>query len=1078
MFNYLKAIDAIAATIARDWPGGNKVAMPSLPGASSALVALALRELHGKSDLVIVVPGPDEIETVFSDLRTFAPDDFDEALLLYTPENGDDAERDGMRLAASRALFKRNGNGQSRIFIGAASALLAPIPDPTLVENTETILHTGDEVESFDELWKSFIDGGYQRASEVVKKGEIAIRGGLIDIWPPTSPLPARIDFFGDEVEAIRQFDPASQRSAEKLTEIWIPQYSVNRGEGVAPVTKLQEGSLFLFLDHDRSASMTMRPDDEVPTIEAWDFLLGEIAARKPEAEIFAGDPAPQGIPTMPLAVVPPPGLADLCDVSDDIDTRSAARSKLISKLEERADAGTEVRIFIDTAGGIEWLSRELKSDSRIKISLGTLSGGCEWPDIGLVILGQPDVYGVRKRSGRRFAHPSIASRGDRVERGEELHPGDLVVHIDHGIGRYLGNTEIEHNGIRQEVMTIQYADDIKLRIPVSHAHLLSRYIGVAGQRVQLSRIGGRKWKQDCIKAEKAVVDYASKLLEIQAERDAKPGFACELNMPWMDAFEAAFPFQETKDQIKCIEAVKHDLSLHRPMDRLICGDAGYGKTEVAMRAAFAVVMNGRQVAVLAPTTVLAEQHYATFRERMSAFPVRIEVLSRLRSQAERSRILHDLEAGTIDIIIGTHALIQPNVRFKEIGLVVIDEEQRFGVDHKERLKRLRSTVDVLTLSATPIPRTLYMSMIGARDMSLLQTPPQERLAIETHVERDRDDIIRFAAQREINREGQVFFLHNRVITMGILLKRLRTILPEARIAVAHGQMPPGELAATMRRFEAGEYDVLLCTTIIESGLDIPRANTIIIHRADRFGLAELYQLRGRVGRSSKRGYAYLLVPPQGVMDEEARQRIQALQRHGGLSGGLNLALRDLEIRGAGNILGAEQSGHIASVGFGLYCQLLRRTVARLKGEAVPLLVDVDLELDFISLSPGTVGSNDASCIPYDYIDDDALRMNFHRRIAEAVSVGEIRNLRAEMTERFGPIPDEAKRMLRMAELRILAALAGIHRIEAKDGVVRLFQRDGQPYMLKTGRFPRISGKDPDAMLTALFRVVSSIAQK
>ena len=674
--------------------------------------------------------------------------------------------------------------------------------------------------------------------------------------------------------------------------------------------------------------------------------------------------------------------------------------------MEARAKGGTDVLVALDTAGGIEWLTRELPEGSRIKVFLGVLSGGCEWPGLDLVILGQPDVYGIRKRSVRRRVTSSITSQGERVERTEELHPGDLVVHVDHGIGRYLGNTEVEQNGRRLEVMTIQYADDVKLRVPVTHAHLLSRYIGVAGQRVQLSKIGSRRWKQDCIKAEKAIVDYASALLEVQAQRNARPGFAFDLDMPWMAAFEAGFPFTETKDQLTCIAAVKADMASPRPMDRLICGDAGYGKTEVAMRAAFAAVMNGKQVAVLAPTTVLAEQHFATFRERMSAFPVRIEVLSRLRSRTVRAKVLEETAKGGVDILIGTHAIIQPGIRFKDIGLVIIDEEQRFGVEHKERLKRLRATVDILTLSATPIPRTLYMSMTGARDMSLLQTPPQERLAIETHVERDRDEIIRSAVLREINREGQVFLLHNRVLTMGIVLNRLKTILPEVRIGVAHGQMPPGELGAVMRRFEAGEYDLLLCTTIIESGLDIPRANTIIVNRADRFGLADLYQLRGRVGRSSKRGYAYLLVPPQGIMDAEARQRIDALKRHGGLGGGLNLALRDLEIRGAGNMLGAEQSGHIASVGFGLYCQLLRRTVARLKGEKPPPLVDVELTLDFITLSPGVLG-DDSSCIPYSYIEDDSLRMNFHRRIAAAATVAEIRDLRGELAERFGPEPDE-----------------------------------------------------------------------
>jgi transcription-repair coupling factor (superfamily II helicase) len=419
-----------------------------------------------------------------------------------------------------------------------------------------------------------------------------------------------------------------------------------------------------------------------------------------------------------------------------------------------------------------------------------------------------------------------------------------------------------------------------------------------------------------------------------------------------MHEFEAAFPYQETVDQVRVIAEVKKDMAATKPMDRLICGDAGYGKTEIAMRAAFIAVMNGRQVAILVPTTVLAEQHFETFSDRMNAYPVRIDVVSRFQPYTRRKKILAAAAEGQIDILIGTHALLGEGVSFKDLGLLIIDEEQRFGVAHKERLKHLRQVVDVLTLSATPIPRTLYMSMTGARDLSLLQTPPRERLAVETKVARDNDSVIRTAIKQELNRNGQVYFLYNRVMSIGLMQRRLEALVPEARIALAHGQMPSGELAAVMHAFEAGEVDVLLCTTLVESGLDIPRANTILVHRADRFGIADLYQLRGRVGRSSQKGYAWLLLPEYGHIDEDSRQRIAALQKHSGLGAGFNLALRDLEIRGAGNLLGATQSGHIAAIGFGLYCQLLRRTIARLKGEQPPLLVDVDLSLDFLDYSP------------------------------------------------------------------------------------------------------------------------------
>ena len=1077
-------IDKIAQALRRAWPDGKavRVAAPALPGAAGALVVLALHHLHPDRDVVAIATGPDETEALFTDIRSLSPVNLPDPFLLYAPESGDsrDIEREGMRLAVARELFAAPAGKQSgRIFISSGTALLAPLPDPIAVEKASKLLKMGEDVDSFEDLAHGFVQTGYDRVGEVTAKGQLAVRGGLLDIWPPTAPLPVRIDFFGDTIETIREFDPATQRSGARLKEVWIAPSGSKSLPSIPPAEKLPEGAIVLWLDHDRIAGATLRPEDEVPTPFAWEKLLQKVDGRSPRRQLFTGDPPPADLPTMALDVVPAPGLADIAENELNQDVRANERKRLLDDLRERADGGQNVRILLDTAGGVEWLSQELGEDTPIDLRQGLLSGGCEWPGLGLVLLGQSDIYAVHKRSSRKLVPPAIANRGGRIERSEELKPGDLVVHVDHGIGRFEGINELEINGKKQEVMTILYADDAKLHVPVSHAHLLSRYIGVAGQRVKLHKLGSKRWRQDCIKAERSIVDYAAALLEVQARRNSRPGFAYDVKPPWMESFEAAFPFKETPDQIKCIEAIKEDMAAAKPMDRLICGDAGYGKTEVAMRAAFLAVMNGKQVAVLTPTTVLAEQHYATFRERMEAFPVRIEVLSRLRSQTERKNILHDTAQGGVDILIGTHAILQNSVTFHDIGLVVIDEEQRFGVVQKERLKQLRATVDVLTLSATPIPRTLYMSMTGARDLSLLQTPPQERLAIETHVERDRDSIIRSAVLRELNREGQVFFLHNRVVTMPIVYKRLKTILPEARIEIAHGQQSADELGKTMHRFEAGEFDVLLCTTIIESGLDIPRANTIIINRADRFGLADLYQLRGRVGRSSRRGYAYLLIPPQGVMDEEARQRIKALQRHGGLGGGLNLALRDLEIRGAGNILGAEQSGHIAAVGFGLYCQLLRRTIARLKGENPPLLIDVDLQLDFLSLSPDTEENPfSATGIPYSYLDDERLRMNFHRRIAEAVSVQEIRELRAEMDERFGKPPIEVIRMLRMAELRILAAAAGYVHIHVKDKIVHLQKRNGQPYLDGKGKLPRISDKSPDAKLTALFRIVSAATKK
>ena len=559
-------------------------------------------------------------------------------------------------------------------------------------------------------------------------------------------------------------------------------------------------------------------------------------------------------------------------------------------------------------------------------------------------------------------------------------------------------------------------------------------------RKVKLHSLDGKRWRSEKEAAQRGIEDLAAGLLETQARRRVMPGFAFDLSDPWIAEFEALFPWQETPDQTRVIAEVKRDMASPMAMDRLLCGDAGYGKTEVAMRAAFIAVANHKQVALLAPTTVLAEQHFATFCDRMAHFPVRIEVLSRFRTPGQRAKTRAAAAKGQVDILIGTHALLTENIPFQDLGLLIIDEEQRFGVAHKERLKSLRALVDVLTMSATPIPRTLYLSLTGARDLSLLRTPPSNRVAVETLIQRDDDAVVAAAVRRELARGGQVFYLYNRVNTIGRVHERLRRVTPEARVLVAHGRMEAADLAATMAAFARGEADILLCTTIIESGIDIPRANTILIDRADRFGLADLYQLRGRVGRSAAKGFAYLLLPGEGLIDSDARKRLQALKRHSGLGAGYAIALRDLEIRGSGNLLGAAQSGHIAAIGFGLYCQLLRRTVARLKGEALPTLIDVELSLDFLDTSPGALGPN-AAALPYDYIEDDAQRMNAYRRLAEAATLPEIDALRGELADRYGRPPVAAERALRLARLRIRAAGAHLAKIEARRGLLTFYAR-------------------------------------
>ena len=1116
-----------------------RLAAPQLPGAAAALAAWSLRRLHPRATVLVVAPGPAELEALHADLLAFAHEAGAEPLFFPAYEGDDpssDPELSGVRFATLRKLREgadRKGqtvgrldcqtvqpfNRSTTLLATCVHALQQPVPDPAAIENVSIQLNVGAEY-LFDEVVAKLVANGYERVVEVSSKGELAVRGGLLDVWPVTAPMPLRAEFFGATLESLRTFDPGTQGSVEKCATAWLPPCKAMAISSCYLTDLLSEGNIIIWLDHDRlrefaqtRAPETQAADNQVaralrarasdsssyddrasPCAErpgrhpggtdvmpsdpsallTWGDLSARITARSPLLELFCGDPPPPATPSLPLEIAALPGLSDLGDWHHP-DVIHAARKRLLDDLAKRGAAGETVALCMDTAGACEQIGRELGDGAPVCVLHARLSGGFVLPAARLVVAVQSDLYAVRKQSGRRYLPAATVTRGSRVESLAELVPGDLVVHIDHGVGRYTGTTEIEMDERRLEVLTLEYADGARLHVPVAHSHLLSRYVSVAGQPPPLHKLGGKRWLREKADAERAIRDLAATLLETQARRQLKPGFAFHTDPAWMDAFEAAFPYRETADQEKVIAEMKEDMASTRPMDRLICGDAGYGKTEIAMRAAFVAVMNGKQVAVLVPTTVLAEQHFESFRERMAAYPVRIEVLSRFRTTAERQRALEALASGAVDIVIGTHALLQPGVVFKDLGLLVIDEEQRFGVTHKEYLKHVRQLVDVLTLTATPIPRTLYQSMTGTRDMSLLQTPPQERLAVETRIARDTDAVIRSAIVQELNREGQVFFLYNRVLSIELMRGRLERLVPEARIAVAHGQMSAGQLSRIMRDFESGACDVLLCTTIVESGLDIPRANTILIHRADRFGLADLYQLRGRVGRSSHKAYAYLLLPDQGHVDEEWRQRLAAMQKHSALGAGFGLALRDLEIRGAGNLLGSAQSGHIAAIGFGLYCQLLRRTVAQLKGEKPPMLVDVDLRLEFIDLSPGVPDPESSACLPYQYVEDEPQRFVWHRRLAEAAAAKDVQRLRKELVDRYGKLPSPAERLLRMAELRIVAAGRGITRLEAREGRVWIMRAPSRDPWVVRGALPLLTGGTVDQKLASLLKLVKSI---
>lgn len=764
------------------------------------------------------------------------------------------------------------------VIVSSYPALVAPVGVET--QKPFVIDPGAGKSVTYSHLVETLPKLGYERVPTVFAEGEWSARGGVVDVFPVGANVPARLDFFGEDLESVR--------SDYGRVEIHpIAQTGAVDGGRKTIFDFLPEGTEVVALDHNAY--------DIAPVLE------GNPRFRA----MYVGDPPPAGTPTCDFRVSPLPGFAEL----------GAGRAKhpeLFRAARERLER------YIEAA----------KKGGSLVVEIDDLSGGFETGD--LIVVAKSDRVFTRPRSApkcEKFAKES----GERLDTLDDIEPGEYVVHVDYGIGRYIGSSEIMAGGERSEVYTIEYADGAKLHIPVAHAHLLSRYIGVKGKTVELHRLGGKRWEREKDDAKKAVADLAASLLETQAKRQSVPGFRYATTGEDMEAFEAAFPFEETEDQLAAIADVKGDMAAKTPMDRLVCGDAGYGKTEIAMRAAFIAAMNGRQSALLAPTTVLVEQHYETFVSRFANTPVRIERVSRFQKGGMNKGTFERLANGVCDIVIGTHAILSEKIAFKNLGLVIIDEEQRFGVRHKEFLKRLRTSADVLTLSATPIPRTLYLSMTGLRDLSLLRTPPRERVAVETRIVRDNDDTIRDAIRAELANGGQVFFLHNRVNTISRIEKRLKAIVPDVRIVVAHGQMDSSVLAKKMRAFERGEYDILLSTTIISSGIDIPRANTIIIHDAHTFGLADLYQLRGRVGRSSAQGHAIFLLPPSGIVDAEARERLDAIKRHGSLGAGFNLAMRDLELRGSGNLLGAQQSGHIAAVGFNLYCRLLRYTIKRLK---------------------------------------------------------------------------------------------------------------------------------------------------
>jgi transcription-repair coupling factor (superfamily II helicase) len=1065
-------------------------------------------------------------------------------------------------------------------------ALLQRTFDPKLLRASIRTLSRGERIDPLD-LVEWLEAQGYEPEAQVTQKGELSLRGGILDIYPLTSPWPVRLEFFGDELESLRQFDPLSQISRDQINTITIPpagelgilkQLTAHDPEQATAevhtlIDYLPSNSILLLSEPE---ILTQRADDyaaQVPAADPffipWDEL-SQRAARKGMCSISAHEAEPRSEPYAQPAEDDADRRSRIFDAPDasniynqridstdkpvafeclrfenleafrplneraaEPQVAEAQRREFFAQMHRWSRQGYGVHVFCNNEGERQrfneiWKEYGLSTDPQQSASpepspasgarawvvdrqvwahQGTLARGFICDQARVVVVTDAEIFGRYKvQQPRRLKSPHAQATRSALDIDfTDLDDGDYVVHLQHGIGRYLGlevlpigagtkPTEAAASPTqgRQECLVIEYAANDpaqpppKLYVPVTEAHLVSKYVGTGKARPPLNTLGGARWAKAKAHAERAVRDVASELLAIQAARESEPGHAFAPDSTWQREFESAFIYEETPDQMKAIVETKVDMERPKPMDRLICGDVGFGKTEVGIRAAFKAVMDGRQVAVLVPTTVLAQQHYNTFRERMADYPIRVELLSRFRTRHTQQRVVRELAAGGVDIVIGTHRLLQPDIGFKDLGLVVIDEEQRFGVVHKEKFKMLRKLVDVLTLSATPIPRTLYLALTGARDMSTIQTPPHDRLPVETIVTQYDERVIRDAIQRELNRGGQVFFLHNRVMTIDTMAQKLAALVPHARIVVGHGQMHSDDLEEVMTRFVNGEADVLLSTTIIESGLDIPNANTIIIDRADRFGLSDLYQLRGRVGRYKHQAYAYLLLPRHGSLVADVRKRISAIKQYSTLGSGFKIAMRDLEIRGAGNLLGAEQSGHITAVGFELYCQLLKQSVSSLKGEEVKPRIEVQVRLDFLALSPSEesrrqnqeqapeqIAAIAAAYIPFNYVSDTRQRIEIYRRVAQATLKRELEKLQTEFRDRFGPLPVPLQLLLQIAEIKLLASSRGISVIEVKDDKLMLTRNND--FVMIGNKFPRLTKKEPAKRLQEIKKLLLAL---
>ncbi len=1035
--------------------------------------------------VVVIMPTIAAAEALAADLRSFQQIIAAERPVNVLPEVETSKQQIQPENESERGRLLHMTTRVGGIYVGSIMSVLAPAPEPSVFHNRNLVLAAGTSDWPPQQLAEFLIELDYDNEPEVRIPGEFSWRGGILDLFSPVYEYPIRIDYFGDEIESLRFFDAATQRSIEPITEMRI----IPRGDLAIMHSDTSDycfldyfnpGSCLLVIGDAEKTETHLEQFGSVRDVKVWERQrrAGNRTIALEDSVTFGGDRNGRVYKCEFYALTPQfRGVLPEADGISDL----LARQFLQQQLRRWADDGYSVVVCSDSQSRVERFKEFLDGEHEIthrSVSYEPVDVSCGviFPKTRIVILSDAEIFGHARKTPTRQRRSAF--HADHMIHDEnDLREGNLAVHAVYGISRYLGIRQEAFQSQIQEVMVLEFHDDVRVFVPLAQAYLVSRYVGAGKKLPRLSRVAGTRWQKSIQAAKEAVNDIAAELIRVQAIRATQPGFPFIVEEPSQETFDQAFPYTETEDQAKAITEVRIDMERPRPMDRLLCGDVGYGKTEVAMRAAHQAVLCGRQVAVLAPTTILVQQHYLTFRERFREFSILIDCISRFRSLKERNQTIDALRAGKIDIIIGTHSLLGTGVHFKNIGLLIIDEEQRFGVAHKERLKQIRADVDVLTMTATPIPRTLYLSMAGLRDMSTIMTAPLERRPVKTVVAQYDENLIEEAIRREVQRAGQVYYLHNRVRTIKSVFERLTRLVPEASFDVGHGQMDEHTLEATMLRFFKGEIDVLVCTTIIESGLDVPNANTIIIDRADRFGLADLYQLRGRVGRYHRQAYAYLLLPKQQVILDTARERLAAIRKYTQLGVGFKLAMRDLEIRGAGNILGAEQSGHIAAVGFDLYCQLMREAVARMKNQPSPKRIEVDLNIDFLMFG----ATDDPDCIsayvPRETIVEEEIRLQIYRRFGELKTLAAVDDFADELRDRFGELPAPIGYLLGVSRLKIRAHQAQLHAIVVKGRKVML---EGERGFLKStaSRFPRLSSTRTADMLNELIELVASHVPK